>query len=155
MITEVAAFTERRESVVAHVDVRERLLRTLEVLEVAAKDVDQIGLSWPGTASYGIPDATGSISSLSGLRWSAANPLALATLKATRGATNLLANPKIRARNHEKAKVQIGQKLPVFTTTSTANVGTATSVTYLDVGLKLEVEPSIQLDGDVIMKVAL
>jgi len=51
--------------------------------------------------------------------------------------------------------VQIGEKLPVFTTTSTANVGVSASVTYIDVGLKLEVEPSVQLDNDVVMKVNL
>lgn len=144
------------ERLVENIDLPDpEVMLELEVLEVAAKDVDQIGLSWPGTASYGIPDATGSISSLSGLRWSAANPLALATLKATRGATNLLANPKIRARNREKAKVLLGEKLPVFTTTSTANVGVTSSVSYIDVGLKLDIEPQVQLDGDVTMKVAL
>lgn len=144
------------ERLVENIDLPDpEVMLELEVLEVAAKDVDQIGLSWPGTASYGIPDATGSISSFSGLRWSAANPLALATLKATRGATNLLANPKIRAKNREKAKVLLGEKLPVFTTTSTANVGVTSSVSYIDVGLKLDIEPQVQLDGDVTMKVAL
>ncbi len=70
---------------------------------------------------------------------------------------NLLANPKIRVRNHDKAKVQIGEKVPVFTTTSNFSVNTsvAASVSYLDVGLKLEVEPSVQLDNDVIIKVGL
>jgi len=43
----------------------------------------------------------------------------------------------------------------VITTTSTANVGVSSSVSYLDVGLKLEVEPSIHLEGDVAIKVGL
>ena len=128
----------------------------VEILEVSSSTVRELGLSWPTSAAYGVPGSTAPITTgTDGLRAFVANPLVKATLNGSSGNANLLANPKIRARNHEKAKVQIGQKLPVFTTTSTANVGTATSVTYLDVGLKLEVEPSIQLDGDVIMKVAL
>lgn len=70
-------------------------------------------------------------------------------------ASNLLANPKIRARNREKAKILLGEKVPVFTTTSTANVGVSSSVSYLDVGLKMEIEPQVQLDDEVIIKVAL
>ena len=49
----------------------------------------------------------------------------------------------------------LGEKRPVFTTTSTANVGVSASVSYLDVGLKLEIEPQVQLDNDVTIKVAL
>ena len=49
--------------------------------------------------------------------------------------------------------------MPVFTTTSNLGVGqgaaVAASVSYLDVGLKLEVEPTVQLDNDVIIKLSL
>ena len=83
------------------------------------------------------------------------NPLATAQLQAQTGAANLLANPRIRVRNRQAAKVLIGQRVPVVTTTTTANVGTAESVSYLDVGLKLEVEPTISVDDDVSMRVAL
>ncbi|HET6786341.1 MAG TPA: type II and III secretion system protein, partial [Aquabacterium sp.] len=127
----------------------------LEVMEVSSKRLNELGLSWPDTASYGLPGAATVLSSTSGLRWSTSNPLAVATLKGSTDATNLLANPKIRARNREKAKVLLGEKLPVFTTTSTANVGVSASVAYLDVGLKLELEPQVQLDNEVIIKVAL
>lgn len=68
---------------------------------------------------------------------------------------NLLANPRIRVKNREKANIHIGDKVPVITTTSMANVGVAESVSYLDVGLKLEVEPTISLNNDVSIKVGL
>ena len=58
-------------------------------------------------------------------------------------------------RNREKARVHIGEKLPIFTTTSTANVGVSASVSYLDIGLKLDVEPVIGLDNDVTIRVAM
>ncbi|MDE2076268.1 MAG: secretin and TonB N-terminal domain-containing protein [Burkholderiales bacterium] len=129
----------------------------VQVMEVSTNKLNQLGLSWPTEVNYGLPaSSTASIvDSRSGLRWSALNPLAVATLKGSTDSTNLLANPKIRARNREKAKVLLGEKLPVFTTTSTANVGVSASVSYLDVGLKLDIEPRVQLDNDVNIKIDL
>jgi len=76
-------------------------------------------------------------------------------LRAENGDTNILANPRIRAKNREKARIMIGDRVPVITTTTTANVGTSESVSYLDVGLKLEVEPNVFLDNEVGVKVNL
>ncbi len=144
------------EQLVQSVDLAEpEVMLELEVMEVSSSKLDQVGLKWPELFNYGVPGSTAPITSSSDLRWYGTNPLAIASLKASTGATNLLANPKIRARNREKAKVLLGEKLPVFTTTSTANVGVSASVSYLDVGLKLEIEPQVQLDNDVTIKVAL
>ncbi|NWG87728.1 MAG: secretin and TonB N-terminal domain-containing protein [Hydrogenophilaceae bacterium] len=68
---------------------------------------------------------------------------------------NILANPRIRVRNKEKAKVHIGDKVPVITANVTSTGVTSESVAYLDVGLKLDVEPQIYLDSEVAMKVGL
>ena len=76
-------------------------------------------------------------------------------LRSEVGDTNILANPRIRVKNRDKARVLIGDRVPVITTTSTANVGVAESVSYLDVGLKLEVEPTVFLDNEVGIKVSL
>jgi general secretion pathway protein D len=129
----------------------------VEVLEVSSNRLLQLGLSWPTTINYGLPGVTGPITEANGgdLRAYVANPLAVARINGTLDSANLLARPKIRARNREKAKVQIGEKLPVFTTTATANVGVSSSVSYLDVGLKVEVEPQVQLDSEIVIKVAL
>ena len=67
----------------------------------------------------------------------------------------MLANPRIRVRNRQSAKILIGERVPVITTTTTANVGSSQSINYLDVGLKLELEPTISLDDEVSMKIAL
>ncbi len=145
------------EQLVATIDLPEpEVLLEVEVMEVASDRLDELGLSWPTEIQYGVPGASGQVPIRgSGWRASIATPGVVATLRGNTGATNLLANPTIRARNREKARVQIGEKLPVFTTTSTANVGVSTSVSYLDVGLKLDVEPTVQLDGDVTIKIAL
>jgi general secretion pathway protein D len=84
-----------------------------------------------------------------------ANPALRLGLQSSDGNTTLLANPRIRAKNREKARVLIGEKLPVFTTTAVQNAGVASSVSYLDVGLKLEVEPNVFLDNEVGIKVNL
>jgi len=68
---------------------------------------------------------------------------------------NLISNPRIRVRNNEKAKVLVGDKVPIITTTSTANVGISESVSYLDVGMKLDVQPRITLDDFVNIKIEL
>jgi general secretion pathway protein D len=69
----------------------------------------------------------------------------------------MLANPRIRVRNKEKAKVVIGEKLPVITTTISPGVGgfASESVTYAEVGLTLNVEPTIQLDNEVAIRISL
>ncbi len=145
------------EALVATIDLPEpEVTLAVEVLEVASDRLDNLGLNWPSSISYGLPGAVASVPlSATGLRGSVLNPALVLALRGSAGTTNLLANPTIRARNREKAKVQIGEKLPVFTTTAAVNVGVSASVTYLDVGLKLDVEPSVQLDDEVIIKVAL
>ena len=60
-------------------------------------------------------------------------------------------------RNKEKAKVVIGDKVPNITTTvSPGAAGFASeSVTYLDVGLTLNVEPTIYLNNEIAIRIGL
>jgi general secretion pathway protein D len=154
------------EKLIASVDLPEpEVMLEVEVMELATDQVDTLGLKWPEEAQLGISDATGAIparvfvggNNPVNFRASIANPVVVATLRGTSGNSNILANPKIRVRNRDKAKVHIGQKLPVFTTTTnfTGSTSVAASVSYLDIGLKLDVEPTIQLDNDVVIKVGL
>lgn len=170
------------EQLVESVDVAEpEVMLEVEVLEVSSNKMKELGIDFPDQVGYGIltPNLTSSTSNL-GVTTSSttlggqllqgninlkdtgglvvpyiSNPALILNLKSQDGAANLLANPRIRVKNKEKAKVHIGEKLPVFTTTSTANVGVSASVTYLDVGLKLDVEPLIHLEDDVDIKMTL
>jgi general secretion pathway protein D len=157
VVRDTVEVVRRVEQLLLTIDIAEpEVLLDVEVMEVASDRLDELGLTWPTEIQYGIPGVIGQIPiNSNGLRATVANPALVATLRGTTSAANLLANPSIRARNREKAKVQIGEKLPVFTTTSTANVGVSTSVSYLDVGLTLQVEPNVHLDGDVTIKVSL
>lgn len=90
-----------------------------------------------------------------GLTTFIANPALMLNIKAQDADANVLANPRIRVKNGEKAKVHIGDKLPVFTSTATSTGFVSQSITYLDVGVKLDVEPSISMDDEVTITVGL
>jgi general secretion pathway protein D len=96
----------------------------------------------------GLPSSAVNVSGL--------DPLLAINLRKVLSEANLLANPRIRVRNREKAKIHVGDRVPYSTTTSSATTSLVTqNITYLDVGLKLEVEPQVFLDDDVAIKVAL
>ncbi len=153
------------EKLIANQDVAEpEVVLDLEVLEVSTSRLQNLGVTWPSSISASIAGARGP----GQLTWNEAknfstglvnlsfsDPALGAQLSSQVGDTHLLANPRIRVRNHQSAKTLIGERVPVFTTIATANVGTSDSVNYLDVGLKLDIQPSISLDGDVSMVVAL
>lgn len=90
------------------------------------------------------------------VRFTVPNPFFVLNLHQSDGTTNVLANPRIRVKNREKAKVHIGDRVPVTTVTAAATGGfVGESVSYLDVGLKLEVEPQIHVVDEVSIKVGL
>jgi general secretion pathway protein D len=70
------------------------------------------------------------------------------------GWSNVLANPSIRVKNREKAKVLIGDKVPVISTATSQGVVTE-SIQYIEVGVKLDVEPTIYLQDDIGIKISL
>lgn len=82
-------------------------------------------------------------------------PSATINVQKTDGDANLLANPRLRVRDRDKAKILIGDKVPVVTTTTTPNGFLSENVQYLDVGLKLEVEPEIHLRDEIGLKLSL
>jgi len=141
----------------------------VEVLEVSGSRLSELGVNYPSSATFslqglgtagagGLPiDAFRNING-SNIVVSPAPSLTLNLLHQD-GSANLLASPRIRARNHEKAKIMIGDRVPVITNAITpVSTGTPVvtgNVQYLDVGLKLEVEPEIHLDNDVSIKVNL
>ncbi|HWI14642.1 MAG TPA: secretin and TonB N-terminal domain-containing protein, partial [Burkholderiales bacterium] len=131
----------------------------VEVLEVSNNRLKELGVRFPDRVAFQDPATAGlppTLMRASGpLVGFVATPAVLLNLRQQDGYANVLANPRIRVKNREKAKVHIGDRVPVITTTSTANVGVSASVNYLDVGLKLEVEPTIHLEGDVAIKVGL
>ena len=128
----------------------------IEVLEVSRSRLQELGIVYPSQLSVLSPTAL-TLEALKKLNSSTigVSPNPALNFKKTTGDVNLLANPRIRVKNNEKAKILVGDKVPIITTTSTANVGVSESVQYVDVGLKLDVEPRITLDDFVNIKIGL
>ena len=152
------------EKLVASVDIAEpEVMLEVEVLEISRSRMQQLGINYPTSASISTPTTlklndylhrTGTITGDT----ITASPLSVSldALKST-GNTNTLASPRIRARNKEKAKILIGSRVPSITSavTSTGVQGGLIpnqQVQYLDVGLTLEVEPTVYADNDVAIK---
>jgi general secretion pathway protein D len=129
----------------------------IEVLEVSQNRLQELGIQYPnkfsvlgGAAGLTLTQLNNISSSTIGV-----SPNPSLNIKKETGDVNILSNPRIRVKNNEKAKILVGDKVPIITTTSTANVGVSENVTYVDVGLKLDVEPRITLDDFVNIKVGL
>jgi len=131
----------------------------VEIMEVARTRLQEIGVRYPGSVNLQAQTVTGTATSTTPIDapmiFTIANPALVFNLRASVGTTNILANPRIRVKNKEKARIHIGDKVPVFTSTATANVGVSTSVSYLDVGLKLDVESQVYLQDEVAIKIGL
>lgn len=147
----------------------------VEVLEISSSRLSEIGIKWPTSATLSLPStgsgtATGDNSTspltYGDLRRMSRNDLLVTplsvglNLKLVDSDANLLASPRIRTRNKEKARILVGDKVPVITNLlSPQSSGQSTvltgSIQYLDVGIKLEVEPQVYADSDVGIKLAL
>jgi len=153
------------ERLIANQDLAEpEVMLEVEVLEVGTSLLSQLGIRWPTQTSASVVGAGGAGAltlpelrsrSASLVRLTVTDPLIIANLQEQVGKTNLLANPRIRVKNREKAKIHIGDKVPVITSTTTATGVISESVSYLEVGLKLDVEPNVFLEDDVGIKVGL
>jgi general secretion pathway protein D len=154
------------ERLVANQDMAEpEVMLEVEVMEVGTTLLNQLGIQWPTQLSFGLIGAAGTPGTVTLPEWinrsanlvrlTVSDPLLSINLRKQDGRTNILANPRIRVKNKDKAKIHIGDKVPVITSTTTATGFLAESVNYLDVGLKLEVEPTVFLEDDVGIKVGL
>ena len=162
------------EKLVASLDVAEpEVMLEVEVLELSRSRLQDLGIQYPTAATLTpshLASAAGAVTGaaglvLSDLQHQNSNTIGISALSVTlnamkqAGLVNTLASPRIRARNKEKAKVLIGSKEPVITNSVTPTAAGAPVVTgsvqYLDVGLTLEVQPTIYLDSDVAIKLSL
>ncbi|MET3124363.1 general secretion pathway protein D [Oxalobacteraceae bacterium GrIS 2.11] len=110
----------------------------------------------PGTASTSSSQSIASIFPLTKSNVGFVSlPTATISANQQNGDANLLANPRIRVRSHDKAKILIGDKIPLITTTSGNTGFVSENIQYLDVGLKLNVEPVIYPGDEILIKLGL
>ena len=94
-------------------------------------------LSFAQTFNYAGVRANGDVRSLIGML-------------ASEGKVDVLSSPSILVRNNRKASIRVGDQQPISTSSLNEN-GTviATSVTFRDTGILLEIEPSITSSGTI------
>ena len=134
----------------------------VEVMEVSRQRILDLGLQWPNT--FGVINDDGSpVTILDQLKGIGADRISISPspqlkINAQDNDVNTLASPVIRVSNREQARVHIGQRVPIVSATSvpsTQGPVITESITYLDVGLKLEVQPTVHLNNEVAIKIAL
>ena len=166
VIKDTPAAIRLAERLIAAQDLAEpEVMLEVEVLEVARTRLLDLGLQFPQSLAVSLVGAAGTPGSVTLREWQNRNsdlvrltftdPLFLFSLHQHDDRNNVLANPRIRVKNKEKARIHIGDRVPVITTTVATGGFISESVTYLDVGLKLEVEPQIYLEDEVGIKVGL
>ena len=139
----------------------------VEVLEITRARLRDLGLQFPTQLAFSaIPPNSATSMTVSNLNQINSGTISVTTPTLTLNAmlqdsdTNILSSPRLRVKNHEKAKIMVGERVPIITnsvtpvTGGTGSVVTGT-VTYQDVGLKFDVEPDIHLDNEVTIKLGL
>jgi general secretion pathway protein D len=73
--------------------------------------------------------------------------------------TRVLQNPSIRATDGQRATMKIGSKIPIATgsynagvSTGVASIGVQTQFTYLDIGVNIDMTPTVHYDSEVTLK---
>ncbi|MEO6828440.1 MAG: cohesin domain-containing protein, partial [Acidobacteriaceae bacterium] len=120
----------------------------------------------PGTPGTSTPPSTGGLSlndlgSLNATNFGISIGSATLNMLLSDSDTRVLQNPQIRAVDGEKASLKIGSKVPIATGSFSPGAGIAaagisplvsTQFSYIDVGVQIEMQPTIHYDGDVSMK---
>jgi general secretion pathway protein D len=73
--------------------------------------------------------------------------------------TRILQNPSIRATDGQRAQLKIGQRIPIATgsynagvSTGVASIGVQTQFQYVDVGVQIDMTPTVHYDHEVTLK---
>ena len=73
--------------------------------------------------------------------------------------TRILQNPSIRATDGQRATMKIGQRIPIATgsynagvSTGVASIGVQTQFTYIDIGVNIDMTPTVHYDREITIK---
>jgi len=157
---------------------RPEVVVDVAIMEVDRDKMRNIGLSWPGSISFALQPpqttttttttttgTTASSLTLDNLANLNANSFAVTVSSATANLllsdsdTKILQNPRIRATDGQKATMKIGSRIPIAT--GSYQTGATTAITsslvntqfqYQDVGVQIEMTPTVHFDHDVTLK---
>lgn len=119
-----------------------------------------------GSSTSSVAQVTlNNLHSLGTADWSATLPGATAQAILTDNQTHIIQDPEIRITDGERAKLTIGERIPVATGSFQAGIGVGvaatgvsplvnTQFTYDDVGVILDVQPRVHPDNEISMKLS-
>jgi general secretion pathway protein D len=144
------------ENVIKNNDLRPaELILDVEILEMNRSKVEQLGVDYGSRISLNFPQTEKSIGDAIAGGTYTLPAFTLQYLKQDVDARTL-ANPKIRVAHGSSAKIHIGDRIPLRSSTIQDATGQVrTTFEYRDVGIRLAVEPHIHLDNSVSVKLAL
>lgn len=133
----------------------------IQVLEVSLADEQNLGIGYPESVGLSVGNFPNLVGGGLGTSLAQLGELNSSNILLDSGSTSIrvnallrsgntatLANPRVRIKNRESAQVSIGDKIPIITNT-TANLITTASVTYQDVGLKIDITPNVSLNDEI------
>ncbi len=132
------------------------------VVQVKLTDNLKYGISWyfnegnsqtlvNAATAIALPAVTGGLSTF----YNAGSVKALLKAEASLDNINVISSPSLMVLNNQKARINVGQQVPISTGTfsSVINTGTQSStIQYKDTGVTLDVTPRVNANGLVIMK---
>jgi general secretion pathway protein D len=148
---------------------RPEVVIDVAVLQVDRDKIRNIGLQFPQTVSASLvttSTASGAtltlndLANLTAKNFSLTVGTAAVEMLMTDSDTQILQNPRLRATDGQKATLKIGERIPIATgsfSSPTASAAAAsplvnTQFQYIDVGVNIEMQPTIHFDGDVSLK---
>lgn len=179
VVRDTAEAIAMADKLIALHDVAEpEVMLEVTILEVGKGKLQNLGVAWPGSLSLSplartVSSTSSTVNTTSGIESSSTaynltlrdlynlSPSSLSlgmgattlNFNATDSDLNVLANPRIRAKSKEKAKILIGERVPNISATATSNGVVSQNITYVDVGLKLDVEPQVFPGNEIALKI--
>lgn len=131
------------------------LILDVEILEVNRTKAERLGLDFGSQISMAFEPFVGSIKSTLNNGSVTLPGVTFRYFKQDVDAKTL-ANPKIRVIDSKKAKIHIGDRVPLRSSTIQDATGqTRTTFEYRDIGIRLQVTPNIHLDNSVTVSMSL
>ncbi len=138
-----------------------------EIVEVDTNALRELGISWTATKGATPPTTTGTTytatQSLGNFNLDLGTVIDKVQVNATlsmlgsKGKSRLLSSPSITTIDNQVARIIIGDKVPyekkTLSSSAAGETATESTIEFLDVGIKLEVTPTININKQITMKI--
>ncbi|MDD5131742.1 MAG: secretin N-terminal domain-containing protein [bacterium] len=138
-----------------------------EIVEVDTNSLRELGISWTATKGTILPTNTGTTYNASQDQGNLSIALgtvidkmqvnATLSMLGQKGKSKLLSSPSITTVDNQPARIIIGDKVPyekkTISSSAAGETATESTIEFLDIGIKLEVTPTININKQITMKI--